>query len=312
MRRTMISLVLVTLLAACGTAGQRPVTTPPASIGSDLPPIGTGIEGLHAYGQEHADEYGGLYVDPPGGQHVVILFTANLDEHARAVEAIHPGTTVRGVEHTEAELLAILEGIDHEALLADGIEMLSAGLDTINNRVFLEAKSNDPTAELRLELAFAGLVEVTIHAFPGDWENLAAGNGWRLLGAGLGTMEPYTVMAATDADAYAGLWASSGLDGPAPEVAPGDELVVAFGHGISLSCPEVRLDEVWIGDGLVWSVTSDPLDPRNCELDLSGTHVFVVALERSAVPADGFRLWLDEYSAGRNGGFSAPVDVELP
>ena len=142
--RTLIAFATAMVLAGCA-AGGAPMSTPPTSDARPDPPglIGGGIEGLQAYGQEHVDEFGGMYIDPPGGQHVVMLFTDNLDDHAVAVEAIHPGTTLRQVEHTEADLSALIEDIDFESLREEGVEMLSASVDVIGNRATLEAKSND-------------------------------------------------------------------------------------------------------------------------------------------------------------------------
>ncbi|MEO7295640.1 MAG: hypothetical protein ABIZ57_05820, partial [Candidatus Limnocylindria bacterium] len=290
----------VTFFASClvlaGCASSAGVPPPSVSDApSETPDIvgKDGIEGLQAYGQAHGDEFGGMYIDPPGGQHVVMLFTSNLDDHAAAVEAIHPGTTLRQVEHTEAELVALLEGLDFEALDAEGVEMVGAGVDVIGNRVTLDAKSNDPTAELRLEVAYGGLLDATIFPLPGDWQNVAAGDGWRLIAEGESTSDAYIVRAATDGAAYAEMWDAIGLDGEAPSVDPANEVAVSFGHGIGSSCPEVRLDDVRIGDGIVLSVTSDPLEPRACTEDLAGAAVFVVAVGRDVVPG-GFMLWLNE------------------
>ncbi|MGH2401235.1 MAG: hypothetical protein ACRDE6_00870 [Candidatus Limnocylindria bacterium] len=312
--RLLFAIALSGVLSACAAAGDRvepsdAVTTEPECE----PPawLGTGIEALQAYGADHPDEFGGMYIDPPGGQHVVMLFTDGLAEHACAADAMHPGTTVRAVEHTLAELNAIIESIDHEALQAEGIEMLSAGVDDIANRAYLEAKSNDPTVETRLELAHGGMLDVTIHPFPGEWHDVEAGDGWRLLAAGEGGLEAYTVDAATDDPGYEQLWDGAGLPDEAPAVDMASEVIVAFGHGIGSGCREVRLDGVRVADSLVWSVTSDPLQPRSCDADLAGTYVFVVAVARDAVP-DGFTLWLNEYAASRSGEFSAPLEVDLP
>lgn len=307
--------ILTVVLALSGCAGQPSGESVPMS--AEMPPdppdgLGAGIEGLQAYGAAHADQFGGLYIDPPGGSHVVMLFTDDLEIHAPAVEAIKPGTTLRQVEHTEAELIAVLEGFDFDALKAEGVEMVSGGVDVIGNRVTLEAKSNDPTAELRLELAHGGLLDVTIFPVPGAWANAVEGEGWRLIadGQAAGT-EGYVVRAATDNAEYADMWEAIGLAGDAPEVDLATELVTSFGHGIGSSCPEVRLDDVVIEGDVVFSVTSDPLEPRACTADLVGAAVFVVAIERDAVP-DGFTLWLNEQAAERgNAGFSAPVEVDL-
>lgn len=68
---------------------------------------------------------------------------------------------MRGVRYTEAALREVLDGLDLASLAGNGIEPLSAGLDTMNNRVTHELKSDDPTLEARLELQFGGMVEVT-------------------------------------------------------------------------------------------------------------------------------------------------------
>ena len=308
--------ILIAVLALSGCADQLgiPVSSAPFETPAGAPDgVGdAGIEGLQAYGAAHADQFGGLYIDPPGGSHVVMLFTDDLEVHAPAVEAIKPGTTLRQVEHTEAELIAVLEAFDFDALKADGVEMISGGVDVIGNRVTLEAKSNDPTAELRLELAHGGLLDVTIFPVPGDWANAVEGEGWRLIadGQAAGT-EGYVVRAATDDAEYADMWEAIGLGGDAPEVDLATHVVVSFGHGIGSSCQEVRLDDVVIEGDVVFSVTSDPLEPRACTADLVGAAMFVVAIERDAVP-DGFTLWLNEQAAEQgNAGFSAPVEVDL-
>lgn len=318
MRFVVILITGMALVACSDNAATPPISSPSAA--TDTPPpadlipdvTGESIEALIEYGAEHADEYGGLYIDPPGSNRVVMLFTGHIEQHASAVEAIKPGTTVRQVDHTEAELTALLDSIDFEALQAQGIEPMTAGLDTIANRVFLEAKSNDPTLELRLEAANGGLLDVTIHPVPGPWSNVAEGDGWRLLAAGRSETDAYVVRAATDEAEYAELWAGVGVGGPAPDVDLASEVVVSFGHGIGSTCSEVRLDDVRIGDGVVLSVTSDPLAPRACTADLVGAALFVVALERTAVNG-GFTLWLNEFAAeSGNDGFSQSVDVELP
>lgn len=311
----------VLVLAACGAAPPSDASPASAPTGeSALPSIPAwdgplGIEGLQAYGARHADTFGGLYLDPPGGNAVTMLFTDDLERHASAVRAIHPATRLRQVEHTEAELVTLIESFDFEALNAQGIEMVSASVDVIGNVVELEAKSDDPTAELRLEAAHGGLLDVTVHPVPGPWANTDAGEGWRLLASGRGPGdEAYAVRAATDAAELRQLWTAVGLEGEPPAADPGREVVVSFAHGIGSSCPELRLDEVVVRDGVVFSVTSDPLAPRGCTADLVGAAVFVVAVERAALPVDGFTLQLAEtaVTCGAECGSTEQIEVELP
>ena len=84
-----------------------------------------------------------------------MLFTANLETHHTAVNAILPGTRTRQVPHTETALIELLESFDFHALQAQGIEMVSASFDVIGNQVDLDVKTDDPTVELSLELAHA-------------------------------------------------------------------------------------------------------------------------------------------------------------
>lgn len=320
MKARSLATILGVLLAGCGVGAgasgtadpapaltdAAPPTPPPVRIGPDGPEP-PDVDGLIAYGADHADQFGGLYIDPPGGTKVVMLFTADLGRHQAAVNAIVPGTRVRQVTYTEAQLTAVIESLDFRALAADGIEVLSAGVDIIDNHVDLEVKSNDPTVELRLELAHTGMLDVTVYPLPGPWANVTDGDGWRLLADGQAAgQEAYIVRAATDADGWAELWSTVGFGGPAPDVDLANEVVVSFAHGIGSSCSEMRLDGVTIQDGAVFSESSDPLAPRACTADLVGAVVFVVAVERDALPDDGFTLRLRPDDIGES------IEVPLP
>lgn len=244
-----------------------------------------------------------------------MLFTDRLDEHAAALAEISPRIGVRRVQYTEAELLEVMETLDLASLASELVEPLSASLDTENNRVTLEVKTSDPTLEVRLELTYGGRLEVVAHPMPGAWANVTEGEGWRLLTTGLASgNEAFTVRAATDAAEWDALWAALGLDAERPEVDLVSEVVVSFAHGIGSSCSELRLDAVPMGAGVVYSVTSDPLAPRACTTDLVASVVFVVAIERAALPGDGFTLRLSErrICGGADCGFTEEIEVVLP
>lgn len=306
--------------AADGPGGPTATVepTPTASIAIPMGPDGPElpekvVAELQAYGALHPEEFGGLYVEDQSRGSFVMLFTDRLEEHAAALAEIWPRVTVRGVQYSEMELMEVLEGLDLATMARPGLEPMSAGLDTMNNIVTLDLKSDDPILEARLELQYGGMVDVTVYPLPGEWANVTAGDGWRLLAAGEASAnEAYTVRAATDEAEWDALWSTLALEGERPSVARADEVVVSFGHGISRSCPEVRLDGIAISDGVVYSETSDPLAPRGCNADLGGAAVFVVAVEREALPADAFTLQLAEQRITGQGADSTEVlDVPL-
>lgn len=262
--------------------------------------VNEAAEVFQEYGRTHADEYAGMYIDQRAGGAVVVLFTADVDEHQRGLEALvsdHVDVRTRLVRYTQAELLEVMEAIPWEELREDGIEILSVSLDTRENEVDVEAKSDDPTAEATLEALYPGMVEAVVHPFPGPWSHVEAGEGWRLLATGeTDGGEAYTVAAALDAPSGRELWSAARLEGELPPVDWDREIVVSFLQGIGGGCNEVRLDDVVIDHGLraVYPVTSDPLQPRNCDLSLTGSVAFVVALDRDALPASPFTVQISD------------------
>ena len=271
---------------------------------------------LAAYGAEHPDTFGGMYIDQAAGGDVVLLFTRDVELHARAAEALAPAgliVRVRRVDFTEAELSEVIEGLDIGSMSQPGLELVGAYVDVIRNVVTLEVKTDDPAFEEQLEAAHGGRLEVTVYPVPGPWQNATDGAGWRLLAFGeSGSREAYSVRAATDDAAWAEIWAAIGLGEALPAVDFGTEVVVSFGHGIG-GCPEVRLDEVVVADGTVFSATSDPLAPRVCSAALAGAAMFVVAVSRAALPADGFALRLAERTVTcAECGHTDSIEVPLP
>ena len=327
MERAWTRLALISLagLATVGCAriqpggSGAPETQPVPSISIHIGPDGPelpedAVAALNAYGAQHAVEFGGLYVDDQAQGSFVMLFTDRLEEHAAALAEIWPRVSVKGVRFSEAELRELQDTLVQELYGADGIELLSAGVDIMANVVQVALKSDDLTLEHRLEAAHPGMLDASVFPLPGAWANVERGDGWRLLAVGNGRAEAYTVRAAVDASEWDALWATLALDGPRPDVDLEREVVVSFGHGLSQSCSELRLDDVRIVDGVVYSVTSDPLAPRGCNLDLSAAAVYVVALDRAALPADRFTLQLDAQGnpgCAEDCGFTPVLDVEL-
>jgi hypothetical protein len=253
---------------------------------------------LVAYGIRHADQYGGMYIDQPIGL-PVMLFTGDLDAHRAAINALPRGAAVdvRPCTFTEAELTAVLADLDFDALRRQGIDVISASLDTINNVVTVEAKAASPAAKTALEERYGGKLVATIQPLPGAWSNQAAGNGWQLVAnMERGADWAYAARGATSEVEWTALWneLSPGLDRPAVDFS--HDMVAVFGVGMGGGCREVRLDDVVIDPaaGAVYPRTSDPLAPRVCDDMLSGAAMFVVALARDGLPAFPFKVyWQD-------------------
>ena len=111
-----------------------------------------------------------------------------------------------------------------------------------------------------------------------------------------GGVEAYSVAYAADAAAWDELWAAVAPGSAPPALDLASEIVALFADGIGSSCPELRLDGVVVDQaaGRVYSRISDPLAPRICTADLAGSAVFVVAIERDALPPSPFTLALSE------------------
>ena len=153
---------------------------------------------------------------------------------------------------------------------------------------------------------------------PSAWRDRASGDGWHLVAKETvrGPDRAYVVHAATDVASYRELWRDIGLAGVRPDVDMDRNVVVSFAHGIGSSCPELRLDGVVVDGADVYSLASDPIldvhgSPRACTADLVGAVIFVAAIDREALPEDGFTLWLTD-SARRGQLNSEPLEVQLP
>ena len=206
---------------------------------------------LVAYGVRHSDEYGGTYIDQPIGTQVM-LFTGNLDAHRAAIALLPRGASVdvRPATFTEAELNAVMNDLDFNALRSEGIDMITASVDTINNVVRVEAKSASPDAKALLEGRYGGKLVATIHPLPGAWSNRGGGDGWRLVAnMERGADWAYVARGATTEAQWTALWneLSPGLERPQVDFA--DEIVGVFGVGMGGGCREVRLDDVAIDRG---------------------------------------------------------------
>ena len=293
-----------------GEAWVRQVAADPAAVGSILgiPLLPDEVEQLEetfrddprsrliAYGYGHPDEFGGAFVDRQGAGGFVMLFTANLEDHRSALAALPGGFPfdVRLARYPESQLKAVMDELITTLRSAAGVQFLSAGIDTIGNHVTVEAKSNDPTLESQIEATHPGMVDATVYPLPGPWQNVASGEGWRLVSAGISHTEAYKVRLATTPDEWHTMWDALDPVNAPPALDLANEVAISFAHGIGSSCPELRLDGVLIDNEsrAIVSRVSDPLAPRACTADLAGSAYFVVAIERSVLTASPYTVCL--------------------
>ncbi|WP_250445817.1 hypothetical protein [Actinotalea sp. C106] len=123
-----------------------------------------------------------------------------------------------------------------------------------------------------------------------DGEQPTEGEGWRLLGHEEGVGEPYRTEVATTEEQLVALWGESGLTPPAPPVEWEREVVVWFGAVWGSGCP-VRLDGIVTSGSTLHGEIVTPGAPGACNAD-ANPHSFVVAVERSALPAGPFEVQL--------------------
>lgn len=122
-----------------------------ATVG-DVPenrnPTDEPTETANSYARSQPEVFGGSWVDRRHGGTYVLAFTDDLDRHRSALEEVLPSSfafDVVAVDHTEAELVAVLESLQNGT--AGTFE--SVGYDTRINRIAFGYL--DPTpAELRL------------------------------------------------------------------------------------------------------------------------------------------------------------------
>lgn len=328
MRRWMLPIAVLVILAlgACARFGAAPSGPPAATTSAnplfpDGPPADEGGEVVQAYGEQHPDEFAGVYYDNENAGRLVARFTENIAIHQAALDALLGGTgrvLVLDAVFTEAALAAIVESIgrDHQQLVDQGITFVSGGVDVIHNRVEVTAKSDASDAESTLQ-AYGPPGAIVVDLYPADkpWTQPTEGPGWRLFGV-FDTELPYAVAIAVDDAQLAAEWERYGLPGDPPAWDPSREVVIILSDGIGSTCTELRMDAVVLDAdaGLVHGVFSDPFQPRGCTADLAGGKTFVVAVERDLLPPSPFTIRIHEDPIGCEpdcGSGPSTLDVDL-
>ena len=127
---------------------------------------------------------------------------------------------------------------------------------------------------------------------PSEGPQQQAGDGWRLLADADGVGPAYRTGIAYDEASYAELWSTAELASDRPAVDFQSQVAIWFGVVTGSICPPIRLDDVIVDrqSALVY--------PEIVQVGFGGCtddihpHAYVVALERSLLPAAPFSLQL--------------------
>jgi len=122
---------------------------------------------IREYGADHADDYGGVFVDSSTGQ-VVALFTSELEAHRAAIAArLRPGAVfdVRAVRNTKADLDKLLGRLwdERDWFAGVGLRVGASETDIEHNVVRLWVDGDDRAAMSHIAPHFGadGMLEVS-------------------------------------------------------------------------------------------------------------------------------------------------------
>jgi hypothetical protein len=257
--------------------------------GNEMP-----VEEVRAWAAEQPG-FEGIWIDRDHNGWVSVAFSRDAEARQADLEERFPGVGVVAVpvEWTEAELVALRDqafgAMEDAGFQVGGSHGVHTGL--------VEVWVGELVEERLAPLApFAGPRLCVTGVEPEDVIRPApqpeSGEGWRLLGTDR-TGDSYRTGVATTDEQYAALWTQAGLGGEPPAVDFDDEVVIWFGAVYGSGC-EIRMDDVVFdqerrivhGDFVIPGVHQGCNDDANPE-------AYVVAVERSALPAAPFDVQLD-------------------
>ena len=122
---------------------------------------------LQDYGAGHPGEYGGVFIEPPGSNQFVILFTGHLDEHSAALaKVVSPSAPIqlRSTPTAEKDLDALMERVSNDAaaLRAAGIVVIESSRDDVGRVVDVGISTERPDAAGLLVSRYGPTVKVRV------------------------------------------------------------------------------------------------------------------------------------------------------
>jgi len=180
MRRSLlpIAVLMTWVLGACaaGVAADPSSTAHPTTSAVTSTPDPAADDSLaqvvQRYGDAHPDEFAGVYYDQEHGGRLVARFTGHVDVHQHALDVLlgsRGRVFVIDAASSQTSLQAIVDAItgNHQGLADQGIELQTASVDVISNKIQLQAKGDNPQAE-RILQAYGPPGVVVVDLYPAD------------------------------------------------------------------------------------------------------------------------------------------------
>ena len=238
-----------------------------------------------------------LWIDREHAGWVVVAFSSDAEARQAELAEAFPGAGAVAiqVDWKMADLERLQQRVTDE--LQSRFDSFAVSIDVMRGRVdaAIGVLSEDRIAAVSSR--FAGERICVSGLDPGEaipeGPQPAGGEGWRLL-ASEKVGETFRTGIAADLAAYRALWGRIGLSGEPPAVDFRSQVVIWFGAVYGSSCPDIRLDAVVsdIDRRLVHGTIVLPSIYNACTAD-ANPHAFVVAVERSTLPAPPFGIQLD-------------------
>jgi len=239
--------------------------------------------------------YQDIWIDRQHAGWITVAFSDGVAERQAELEREFPGVGVVAVElpRSHAELAALQRRAGQE--VGDIVSAASIYVDKGVVGLFIGPLSTERMAAV--EARFVGqpvcLEGVNPALVPAEGPQPLEGEGWVLLADAKGVGQTYRTGIAYDEASYEALWQHIGLRDERPPVDFVSEVVIWFGAVFSGSCPDIRLDDVVVDrERAIVHAEIAHLDGFGaCTAD-ANPHAYVVALDRSWLPAGPFAIQL--------------------
>jgi hypothetical protein len=252
------------------------------------------VDAVRAWAQRQPG-YQDIWIDREHAGWITVAFSEGAPERQAELAREFPGVGVVAVSLPRSP--AELEALQRRAIEALRTIVSGSGIYTDKGVVGLFVGPLSDERIAAVEALFAGQ-PVCLEGFdpallPADGPQPLEGDGWVLLGDAKGAGQPYRTGIAYDEASYEALWRAIGLGDERPSVDFGSEVVIWFGAVFSGSCPDIRLDDVVVDHerAIVHAQIVDLGGLGICSAD-ANPHAYVVALQRSRLPAGPFAIQL--------------------